>query len=278
MQDQIIDWFLANKRDLPWRNTSPWGVVVSEFMLQQTPVNRVMPVWQRWMEKWPKPSLLAAETRAEVIRAWGNLGYPRRAIRLYETAKVIATEHADSVPRDLSILRGLPGVGEYTAAAIVAFAFSERSLVLDTNIRRLFTRVVDGQQFPINHITQSERESRVSFIPKSSSLWAAATMELGALICKSQNPLCDSCPVNKSCQWRKNGYPESSFQKKRQAWHGSDRQCRGRILKKLRENETVKRSELLGIWEDKEQLTRSLKSLIDEKMIIESKQGFALRN
>ena len=278
MQDQIIDWFLANKRDLPWRNTSPWGVVVSEFMLQQTPVNRVMPVWQRWMEKWPKPSLLAAETRAEVIRAWGNLGYPRRAIRLHETAKVIATEHADSVPRDLSILRGLPGVGEYTAAAIVAFAFSERSLVLDTNIRRLFTRVVDGQQFPINHITQTERESRASLIPESSSLWAAATMELGALICKSQNPLCDSCPVKKSCQWRKNGFPESRIQKKRQAWHGSDRQCRGRILKKLRENELVKRSELLGIWEDKEQLNRSLKSLIDEKMIIESKQGFALRN
>ena len=125
MQDQIIDWFLANKRDLPWRNTSPWGVVVSEFMLQQTPVNRVMPVWQRWIERWPRPSLLAAETRAEVIRVWGNLGYPRRAIRLHDTAKVIATEHADSVPRDLSILRGLPGVGEYTAAAIVAFAFSE---------------------------------------------------------------------------------------------------------------------------------------------------------
>ena len=278
MQDQIIDWFLANKRDLPWRNTSPWGVVVSEFMLQQTPVNRVMPVWQRWIDRWPRPSLLAAETRAEVIRAWGNLGYPRRAIRLHETAKVIATEHSDSVPRDLSILRGLPGVGEYTAAAIVAFAFSERSLVLDTNIRRLFTRVVDGQQFPINHITQSERDSRTSLIPKSSSLWAAATMELGALICKSQNPLCDSCPVNKSCQWRKNGYPESRIQKKRQAWHGSDRQCRGRILKTLRDNEFVKRSELLGIWEDKEQLNRSLKSLIDEKMIIESKQGFALRN
>ncbi len=158
-----IAWFASQGRHLPWREpgTSAWGVLVSEVMLQQTPVARVEPVWLDWMRRWPTPAELAAEPQSQAIRAWGRLGYPRRAQRLWESAGVIVDQWNGDVPRDEASLRSLPGVGEYTAAAVAAFAFGDRTLVLDTNVRRVVARLVGGVAAPSPHVTRSERESRL---------------------------------------------------------------------------------------------------------------------
>ncbi|MEY3736717.1 MAG: hypothetical protein RLZZ251_433 [Actinomycetota bacterium] len=276
MQNEIIDWYRANKRDLPWRSTSPWGVVVSEFMLQQTPVSRVLPVWNSWMKRWPFSASLASATKADVIRAWGNLGYPRRAIRLHETSKILVAKYGGDIPQDINSLRELPGIGEYTAAAIFAFAFQERSLVLDTNIRRLFARVLDGTSTYPAHITAKERTSREKLIPESASTWAAATMELGALVCTAKNPNCEQCPLSDICRWRAAGYPESKVSKRSPGWHGTNRQCRGVILKTLRENHYSSGISLKKLWPDTSQLEICLQSLIDDGFIEEHEKKYCL--
>ncbi len=210
LDKEIITWYSENKRDLPWRQRDAWGVMVSEFMLQQTPVSRVLPMWNEWMLRWPTPVALTTATPAEVITAWGRLGYPRRALRLYQCAKIIVEDFAGEVPRSQADLLALPGVGEYTAAAIAAFAFKERSLVLDINIRRLLGRITEGVEFPPSAPTKSERVSSGALIPSQNAhTWAAATMELGALICTANNPKCEICPVQDQCKWRALGYPKS---------------------------------------------------------------------
>jgi A/G-specific adenine glycosylase len=265
--DPILDWFEKNKRDLPWRNTSPWGVMISEFMLQQTPVKRVLPKWHEWIDRWPTPADLAASKKSEAIHAWGRLGYPRRAIRLHESAAAIADKFENQVPRSLEDLRTLPGVGEYTAAAIASFAYGESALVMDINIRRFFARSIDGIESPTPSPSQIERRLRTELIPQDGALWAAATMELGALVCTARTPLCDQCPVKKICAWRAAGYPKSEIVKKSQAWAGTDRQCRGLMVQHLRENKSATQSVLYKLWHDKDQSERALKSLIADHLI-----------
>lgn len=265
--DPILDWFEKNKRDLPWRNTSPWGVMISEFMLQQTPVKRVLPKWHEWIDRWPTPADLAASKKSEAIHAWGRLGYPRRAIRLHESAAAIADKFENQVPRSLEDLRTLPGVGEYTAAAIASFAYGESALVMDINIRRFFARSIDGIESPTPSPSQIERRLRAELIPQDGALWAAATMELGALVCTARTPLCDQCPVKKICAWRAAGYPKSEIVKKSQAWAGTNRQCRGLIVQHLRENKSATQSVLYKLWHDKDQSERALKSLIADHLI-----------
>ena len=265
--DPILDWFEKNKRDLPWRNTSPWGVMISEFMLQQTPVKRVLPKWHEWIDRWPTPADLAASKKSEAIHAWGRLGYPRRAIRLHESAAAIADKFENQVPRSLEDLRTLPGVGEYTAAAIASFAYGESALVMDINIRRFFARSIDGIESPTPSPSQIERRLRAELIPQDGALWAAATMELGALVCTARTPLCDQCPVKKICAWRAAGYPKSEIVKKSQAWAGTDRQCRGLMVQHLRENKSATQSVLYKLWHDKDQSERALKSLIADHLI-----------
>src|SRR5205823_7772049 len=142
----VLAWYEANARDLPWRTpeASPWAVMVSEFMLQQTPVKRVLPAYAAWLERWPTPAALAADPPGEAVRMWGRLGYPRRALRLHECAVAIAGRHGGRVPADVDALLALPGVGAYTARAVAAFAFGRRCPVVDTNVRRVVTRAVDG--------------------------------------------------------------------------------------------------------------------------------------
>ncbi len=265
--DPILDWFEKNKRDLPWRNTSPWGVMISEFMLQQTPVKRVLPKWHEWIDRWPTPADLAASKKSEAIHAWGRLGYPRRAIRLHESAAAIADKFENQVPRSLEDLRTLPGVGEYTAAAIASFAYGESALVMDINIRRFFARSIDGIESPTPSPSQIERRLRAELIPQDGALWAAATMELGSLVCTARTPLCDQCPVKKICAWRAAGYPKSEIVKKSQAWAGTDRQCRGLMVQHLRENKSATQSVLYKLWHDKDQSERALKSLIADHLI-----------
>jgi A/G-specific adenine glycosylase len=267
-EKEIISWFKKNKRDLPWRKTDAWGVLVSEFMLQQTPVNRVLPVYEAWMKRWPTAASLAKATPAEVITAWGRLGYPRRALRLHECAKEITHNFKGKIPESQAELRELPGIGEYTAAAITAFAFEKRSLVLDINIRRLFARLFDGVETPTQSATKVEKSRYEELIPKKDPhVWAAATMELGAVICTSQSPKCGICPVAHFCTWRSLDYPKSDVVKRRQSWHGTDRQCRGTIVQALRENEVLTKGQITQLWDVPSQLEKALLTLLDDGLI-----------
>ncbi len=277
-QEIVLEWFDQNKRDLPWRRTTPWGVMVSEFMLQQTPVQRVLPVWEKWLAKWPTPRDLAKAKRSEVITDWGRLGYPRRALRLHESATIIARDYKNAVPNDLTDLRSLPGVGEYTAAAIAAFAFNQSTLVLDVNIRRLFARVIDGVEFPTPSPSQIERRLRAELIPADGAKWAAATMEFGALVCTSKNPDCADCPLKRQCGWRKAGYPKSESVRNSQAWVGTDRQCRGVIVQALREEKKMTTRRVQELWHDSSQVEQALKTLIADGLIETTGKSFRLPN
>jgi A/G-specific adenine glycosylase len=274
LERAIIDWFKKNKRDLPWRKTDPWGVLVSEIMLQQTPVLRVLPVYNEWMKRWPTAAHLAKASPAEVITAWGRLGYPRRALRLHECAKVITAEYKGVIPDNESELRKLPGIGEYTAAAMVAFAFGGSSLVLDINIRRLFSRLYKGEESPATAPTKAERTEYAQYVPKKNPhLWAAATMELGALICTAKNPVCGRCPVADQCQWRSLDYPASTRIKRTQTWHGTDRQCRGTVVQALRDNSVLSKREILLLWDVPSQIEKAILTLLDDGLIEERKKN-----
>ena len=268
IESAITDWFQSHARDLPWRSSNPWGVLVSEFMLQQTPVVRVTPKWHEWMERWPTPDALAAASPADVITAWGRLGYPRRALRLRECAIVISHEHNNRVPSDVATLLTLPGIGSYTAAAIASFAYQDRALVLDVNIRRLFRRLYDGSDQLSAAPTKSEIKERSQLLPETGAhIWAAATMELGALICTARSPKCDQCPVANECHWRAAGYPASEVRKRGQKWHGTDRQCRGTIIEALRSAPSLSQQEIEQLWSEKEQLDRAIASLLKDQLI-----------
>jgi A/G-specific adenine glycosylase len=271
LHDRVISWFEVTQRDLPWRRgASPWAVTVSEFMLQQTPVARVLPVYHAWLERWPTPAALAAESPGEAVRAWGRLGYPRRALRLHAAAVAIVERHQGQVPESLDDLLALPGVGSYTAAAISSFAFAGRQAVLDTNVRRVFARIVNGEQFPASSLTSPERDVATSLMPADMAhVWAAATMELGALICTARSPRCDQCPVAELCRWRAEGYPEyAGARRPTQSWEGTDRQCRGRLLAVLRDaSGPVAKPSLDLVWPDAIQRERALDGLIADGLV-----------
>jgi A/G-specific adenine glycosylase len=224
---------------LPWRSPdcTPWGVLVSDIMLQQTPVVRVLPVWEEWLQRWPEPSALAREPAGEAVRAWGRLGYPRRALRLHAAAVAIERDHGCRVPQDYAELLGLPGVGSYTAAAVAAFAFGRRETVVDTNILRVHARLFSGSALPAPALTAAEMRLAAELLPSdagSSVRWNASVMELGALVCTARAPKCAACPVRDRCAWLAAGEPPPSYTPKGQAWHGTDRQVRGGVMAVLR--------------------------------------------
>lgn len=300
----ITEWFTANARRLPWREPecSPWGVLVSEIMLQQTPVVRVLPVWDEWMRRWPDPSALAAEPSGEAVRAWGRLGYPRRALRLHAAATAIAAGSGD-VPSTYAELLKLPGVGDYTAAAVAAFAFGRRECVVDTNIRRVHARAVSGNALPAPSLTAAEMRLARTLLPAGdadSVAWNAAVMELGALVCTARSPHCEECPVLEQCAWVAAGRPEPHYVAKGQAWAGTDRQVRGAMMAVLRHADSPVRRELLlhapvdlaavprlpadltpletlhRLQAPQEQLERALAGLIKDRLAAEDHRGVSL--
>ena len=274
LERPLARWFARNARDLPWRaaDRTPWQVMVSEYMLQQTPVDRVLPAWRAWIERWPTPAHCAAAPADQPVRMWGRLGYPRRARRLHEAARLIVTDFGGEVPADRASLLSLPGIGDYTAAAIQSFAFGTRSIVLDTNIRRVIARAVTGQALPLPHVTTAERLLAEDLTPRSakaSAIWNAAIMELGALICTARAPKCEQCPLADQCRWLADDRPEYTGTVRKQAkFEGSDRQARGAIMSVLREAQsTVPKSAIEKSWSDALQLERALASLIDDGMV-----------
>ena len=272
---RIIDWYAAHARPLPWRepDAGAWGILVSEFMLQQTPVARVLPVWQAWLERWPTPGALAADPPAEAVRAWGRLGYPRRAQRLHAAATAIRDQHGGLVPADHDALLALPGVGAYTAAAVASFAHGRRHVVLDTNVRRVLARLEGGVAFPPASLNRAETLRAKAWLPEDlaqAARWAAASMELGALVCTADAPRCGECPVTDACAWVAAGAPAWTGPPRRgQTYAGTDRQCRGVLLDVLRRAEgAVPEPELLGAWQaDTAQARRCLASLIRDGLV-----------
>ncbi|MGH3313041.1 MAG: A/G-specific adenine glycosylase [Streptomyces sp.] len=274
LHSPVVDWFTAHARDLPWRSpdAGAWGVMVSEFMLQQTPVNRVLPVYEQWLARWPRPADLAAESPGEAVRAWGRLGYPRRALRLHGAAAAIAERHGGDVPREHAQLLALPGVGEYTAAAVASFAYGQRHAVLDTNVRRVFARAVSGRQYPPNATTAAERKLARALLPEdeaTAASWAAATMELGALVCTARAPACGRCPIAQQCAWQLAGAPEHVGPSRRtQTYAGTDRQVRGKLLAVLRDAVTpVPQTTLDRVWHEPVQRARALDGLVADGLV-----------
>ncbi|MDT5371537.1 MAG: A/G-specific adenine glycosylase [Mycobacterium sp.] len=274
---ELLGWYEVAGRDLPWRRpgVSAWQILVSEFMLQQTPVSRVEPVWQVWVRRWPTPSATAAAGAADLLRAWGKLGYPRRAKRLHECATVIARDHDDVVPDDVETLLGLPGVGDYTARAVACFGYGRRVPVVDTNVRRVVARATRG-------VAEAPGSSRdlaevAALLPEdaTAACFSVALMELGATVCTARSPRCGVCPLS-ACAWRAAGHPPADQPARRaQSYAGTDRQVRGRLLDVLRANDVpVSRQQLEVAWlTDTDQRDRALASLLADGLVEQTSDG-----
>nr|WP_246280215.1 A/G-specific adenine glycosylase [Nocardioides daedukensis] len=276
MHRPVLEWYDEHARELPWRGleATPWSVMVSEFMLQQTPVARVIPVHAAWLERWPAPADLAAEEPGEAVRMWGRLGYPRRALRLHAAAVAITESHGGEVPSDHAELLALPGVGDYTAAAIASFAFGQRHVVLDTNVRRVFARAASGVEFPANSVNRAERDLAAGLLPEdeaTAATWSVAVMELGALVCTAKAPRCHSCPIEDRCAWVAEGRPaHAGPPRKVQGFAGTDRQVRGRLLSVVREaDHAVAKPRLDVVWDEPVQRERALASLLADGLLVQ---------
>ena len=280
----VIDWFAVHQRDLPWRRPgfSPWGTLVSEFMLQQTPVSRVIPRLEEWLARWPTPADLAASPSGEAVRAWDRLGYPRRALNLHAAATAIVERHDGSVPEHLDELLALPGVGPYTARAVAAFAYGWRHPVVDTNVRRVIARAIDGVAEagpPSTRTDLAAMEALLPDRPEAARAFNAGTMELGATICTARAPRCDDCPIAEACAWRRAGYPVYDGAKRvaQKRYEGSDRQVRGRILARLRSSHLpVPAEDLAADWMDDAQRVRALAALVTDGLAVHRGGGYQL--
>ncbi|WP_299955967.1 A/G-specific adenine glycosylase [uncultured Modestobacter sp.] len=275
----VVDWYAGAARDLPWRTPGidPWAVLVSEVMLQQTPVARVEPVWRAWLERWPTPAHLAAASPADVIRAWGKLGYPRRALRLREAAVAISERHAGVVPADVAELEALPGVGTYTARAVACFGYGTRQPVVDTNVRRVVARLVHGraEAAPARTADLADIAALAPVDDARAVRFSVAVMELGALVCVAGTPRCGVCPVRERCAWRLAGSPAHDGPARRvQKFAGTDRQVRGRLLDVLRAApEPVPAEALTPAWDDAAQRSRCLDSLLVDGLVEQTPDG-----
>jgi A/G-specific adenine glycosylase len=278
---ELLTWYAREQRDLPWRRqgVTAWQILVSEFMLQQTPVARVEPIWRDWVARWPTPSATAAASAADVLRAWGKLGYPRRAKRLHECAIAIAAEHGDMVPDDVATLLTLPGIGSYTARAVACFAYGQRVPVVDTNVRRVVARAVHGRADSPASVRDLVEVAALLPNGPDAPRFSMALMELGATVCTARSPRCGLCPLS-VCAWRSAGFPPATNPARRpQRYAGTDRQVRGRLLDVLRDNATpVTRAQLDVAWlSDAAQRDRALDSLLTDGLVEQTADGrFAL--
>jgi A/G-specific adenine glycosylase len=281
---EVNAWFRASARDLPWRAPGypAWGILVSEVMLQQTQVSRVIPRLAEWLERWPTPSALAAEPPGEAVRAWDRLGYPRRALRLHAAATAIADRHGDTVPDDVDALLALPGIGEYTARAVAAFAYGQRVPVVDTNVRRVLARAIAGQGEAGPPSTRRDLAEMEALLPEDATearITNAAVMELGAVVCLPRTPRCDVCPIAGHCAWRQAGYPPYLGPRgaRQPRFEGSDRQVRGIIMAAVRASDIpISGDEVQALWPDAQQRDRALGGLLADGLVIAADGGIEL--
>lgn len=275
-----MTWYGTSARDLPWRRAgvSPWAVLVSEVMLQQTPVARVLPAYRAWLTRWPTPAALAAEPAGEAIRQWDRLGYPRRALRLHAAAQAIVARHAGSVPQALPDLLALPGVGTYTARAVASFAFGQRHPVVDTNVRRVLSRTVSGSGTAALPTAAGDLRLAERLLPEDPAVaarFSAALMELGALVCTARAPRCSGCPLAATCRWANS--PErvaATATGRRQSYLGTDRHARGELLRALRDSDhPLPATTVLAGWADATQGARALDSLLADGLAVRCPDG-----
>ncbi|CAL4860393.1 A/G-specific adenine glycosylase [Microbacterium sp. MM2322] len=270
----LIAWYRENARDLPWRREGfgAWGTLVSEFMLQQTPVARVIPRLDEWLTRWPTPADLAEAPPADAVRLWANLGYPRRALWLHRAATEIRDRHDGVVPRDVDALLALTGIGDYTARAVAVFAYGDRHPVVDTNTRRVLARAVDGRSQP-GPPAKTDLAAMTAILPvddDEAAVVNAATMELGAVVCTARSPRCEACPLADVCAWRAAGYPDTGDDRRKQArYEGSDRQARGAVMKVLRDADghVARAEDVIAEWPDPHQRDRAIDSLIADGLV-----------
>nr|WP_208392868.1 A/G-specific adenine glycosylase [Frigoribacterium faeni] len=270
---------------MPWRRPgfTAWGTLVSEVMLQQTPVVRVVPRLEQWLERWPTPADLAASPASEAVRAWDRLGYPRRALALHAAAVVITERHGGVVPETVPELLALPGVGDYTARAVAVFAYGHRHPVVDTNVRRVLARAVEGLAEPWAPSARRDLPLMESQLPTDlpgARVASAAVMELGALVCTARSPRCDECPLVDRCAWVLAGRPEHDGPpvRRQAAFAGSDRQVRGLVMAELRASDVpVSSDEVAALWPDADQRERALAGLLRDGLVTGSAdEGWSL--
>lgn len=274
LSEVLVPWYRRTARDLPWRRPGfgAWGTLVSEFMLQQTPVARVIPLLDEWLERWPSPADLADSSPAEAVTRWANLGYPRRALWLHRAATEIRDVHDGVVPRDVDQLLALTGIGDYTARAVSVFAYGDRHPVVDTNTRRVMARALDAKALP-GPAHRRDLEQMADLLPASdadAAVMNAAVMELGQVVCTARSPKCGGCPIRTSCAWIRAGSPATPDMRRKQAkYEGSDRQARGALLRALRDAspDPLPREALLVDWHDPDQRDRALISLENDGLI-----------
>ena len=282
LSSTIAAWYRENARDLPWRRPgfSPWGVLVSEIMLQQTPVARVIPRLDQWLTRWPTPDALAADSPAEAVRAWDRLGYPRRALNLHAAATAIAERHGGEVPADVDALLALPGIGDYTARAVACFAFRMPVPVVDVNTRRVLARAVAGQGEAGPARTRPDLAAMAALLPDDDAETAhdvnAGAMELGQTICTARSPTCEACPIAELCAWRAAGYPayDGPTAPRQARFEGSDRQVRGSIMRAPRGADTpVSADEVATLRPDAVQRERALAGLLADGLAVGDPEG-----
>ena len=279
----LLSWFSGAGRALPWREdgVSAWEILLCEVMSQQTPVARVEPAWRAWLERWPGPAELAAAAPGDVIRMWGKLGYPRRALRLRECAAVVVEQFGGEVPTEVEDLLSLPGVGDYTARAVACFAHGQAVPVVDTNVRRVVARAVNGVAEagpPSNRRDLAAVESLLPAGREDAVAFSVAIMELGALVCTARSPDCEACPIASSCAWVVAGRPAWDGPRRRtQTYAGTDRQVRGMLLDVLRDGDgTATAARLDAVWPDEAQRARALASLVGDGLVERSGDLYSL--
>ena len=282
LQVALLGWSASARRDLPWRRTrDPWAVLVSELMLQQTQVARVAPMYAAFLEEFPTPAACAGVPAGAVVRAWAGLGYNRRALNLHRLAAAVVADHGGRLPRDLPGLLALPGVGPYTARAVLAFAYGDDAGVVDTNAARVLARTAGRR------LTAREAQDRADALvpPGHGWAWNQAVLDLGAGVCTSRSPRCGECPVTAWCGWRRAGgqgvdpaVGSAGASRAQSAFAGSDRQGRGRLVAALRRG-PVTPGDLpaaAGWPHDPARALRVAAALVSEGLAVEREGGLRL--
>jgi A/G-specific adenine glycosylase len=278
LRDALLAWTEATRRDLPWRRTrDPWSVLVSELMLQQTQVSRVVPRYLAFLERFPTAAACAAGSVGEVVTLWAGLGYNRRAVNLHRCAVAVVERHGGRLPADRLALEALPGIGPYTSRAVLAFAFEADAGVLDTNAARVLARLAGRS------LGRREAQQRADELTPTGQSWAwnQAMLDLGALVCTARSPVCGSCPVRSWCEWRRTAADggdridpavgSAGVSGGQSPFAGSDRQGRGRLVDALRASGRVAAVDIAAAagWpEDPARADRVARSLVRDGLAL----------